>query len=163
MLEQYTALIGPRYLDYYLGYFKRADDRGYAPLAWHWGAFFLGPIWLLWRRQYVWAAGSFLLSSVFTIIAGLAQQTYGAQFAFALSITLGFGWGVYLGLYGNAIYYKWAKRLIAAAETAYPGNTQIQNRLLTQAGGVNRHLPFVLAVAFVLYLTLASVQPPPAG
>ena len=162
-MKQYSALIGPRNQDYYLGYFRRADDRGYAPLAWHWAAFFLGPIWLLWRRQYVWAAGSFMLSSVFTIVAGQAQQSYGDRVALNLSMTLTLGWGIYLGLYGNAIYYKWAKRLIAAVETTYPENAQSQNHVLTQAGGVNRHLPLILTVVFILFITLASVQQPPAN
>ena len=38
--ELYADVIGPTHTSYYLAYFKRADERGYAPLAWHWPVLF---------------------------------------------------------------------------------------------------------------------------
>jgi len=160
--EHYTALIGPHYLNYYLGYFRRADERGYAPVAWHWAAFFLGPIWLLWRRQYAWAAGAFLLAMVFSVVTGTVQQTSGDELAKIVYVLLTTGWAVYLGLYGNAIYYRWAKRLVSVAQNAQPGNQSGQRQLLLQLGGVNRHLPLILTAAFILVVLLTSTVQPPA-
>lgn len=161
MLAHYTALIGPHHLDYYLGYFRRADERGYAPIAWHWPAFLLGPFWLLWRRQYLWAAGTFSISMVFAVVAGAVQRSSGEDAALIVNFALVTGWGIYLGLYGNAIYYRWAKRLIAAAQAAEPRNEANQRTLLIQAGGINRHLPLILTAVFILLTLLASNVTPP--
>ena len=60
--DLYADVIGPTNTKYYLAYFKRADERGYTPLAWHWPVVFLAVFWFLYRKQYRWAGIVILVS-----------------------------------------------------------------------------------------------------
>ena len=60
--DLYRAVIGEPNQEFYLSYFRRADDRGYAPVSWHWPVLFIGLFWLLYRKQYVFALVVFALA-----------------------------------------------------------------------------------------------------
>ena len=95
-------------------------------------------------------------------IAGTVQQSNGDEAAVKVNVLLTTCWGIYLGLYGNAIYYRWAKRLIAAAQEHEPRDMASQRDLLVQSGGVNRHLPILFVIALIVLTAIANSVTPPA-
>ena len=157
----YKALIGTTHQDYYLSYFRRAEERGYAPVSWHWPVFFAGVFWLLWRRQYYWA----LVSVAVVFSAGALGGACAAAFespAFGdlvnMLITGGFGL-IYLPMKANAIYYNWAKNSLEKITAQLPPQAEKQLEALTQMGGTNNNIPIALFVFIVVVAMLAG--PPP--
>lgn len=65
-----AKLVGPLNAPYYLAYFQRAHQRGYAPLSWHWPAFFLGFFCPLYRKQHQWACIAFFFPYLAAVLSG---------------------------------------------------------------------------------------------
>ena len=158
--ELYAALVGPVNAPYYLAYFERAEQRGYAPLSWHWPAFFLGFFWLLHRKQYQWACIAFFypylaaaLSAVPALLGleGLALETF-----FLLLVAFR---AIYLPLNANGIYYKWARQRMEAVREQQPGRVTAQASALSSAGGTHRIAPWALGAA-LLAMSAATVLAP---
>ena len=159
----YKALIGPTHQDYYLSYFRRAEERGYAPVSWHWPVFFIALMWLLWRRQYLWGLATLAvivsaapLANAFEAalnIDGVAQGVH--------SLIVG-GYGlIYLPMKANAIYYEWAKVSVERIQSQLPGKEEEQLEALRRIGGTNNNIP----IAFMMLLFIISIltgQPPEA-
>jgi len=154
----YEAVIGPRNAAFYLAYFKRADERGYAPISWNWPAFFLGPIWLLYRRLYqgalMFLGVSFLVVAVTLALAaaGFGPWVWNLHVLLIVAFQL-----VYIPLHANAIYYRRAQREIELARQLIPGRPNEQATWLSVRGGVSLVHAALLACALLLVL---SLQPP---
>ncbi len=157
----FKAVIGPSNQDYYLSYFRRCEERGYAPMSWNWPVLFLGIFWLLWRRQYRWAIFTLVLGIGSSIVAQLVtEQTGSAETGTLAAYLLGLPYlGIYLPLKANGIYYEWCSRMIAEAESQFTGQQEQQNAWLEKKGGINQALPIFVIVAFLLLTLLAG--PPP--
>lgn len=157
----FKALIGPKNQDYYLSYFRRCEERGYAPASWNWPVLALGLFWLLWRRQYRWAVFTLLLGVASSIVAGLVTQQTGSEDTGVIAAwILGFPFlGIYLPLKANGIYYEWCKRQITASQQLFAGQPDQQKAWLTKKGGVHQALPLILVIGFILLTLLAG--PPP--
>lgn len=160
-LAAYKALIGPTHQDYYLSYFQRAEERGYAPVSWHWPVFFIALMWLLWRRQYVWA----LLTLGVILSAPAIAQALEASFQVegmaqgVHSLIIG-GYGlIYLPMKANAIYYNWAKTTLTQVQTQLPGQHEQQLEALTRMGGTNSNIPIAFMVLLIV-LSVLTGQPP---
>ena len=67
----YQATVGPRGQDFYMPYFQRAHQRGYAAISWNWPVFFVGFFWFLYRKLYLWAALVFIFPSGALIASGI--------------------------------------------------------------------------------------------
>ena len=162
-VDAFKAIIGEKNQDYYLSYFRRCEERGYAPPSWNWPALFLGVFWLLWRRQYRWAGFTMLLGVGTSIVSSLvAEKTGSPNTADLVAFLLGFPYlGIYLPLKANGIYYQWCSQMIADAknQATDPEKNQDQKAWLESRGGVNQALPLYLLLAFVLLTLLGS--PPP--
>ena len=153
----YEAVVGPRNTGYYLAYFRRADTRGYAPVSWHWPAFFFGFFWLLYRRQYRWALIFMAVSLTLTAAASMLLASgaggwvtpayYVAMLAFQM---------VYVPLQANAIYYGWARHEVAAAQTAFPGQPRQQAQHLASRGGVLGNIGLIAAASFAALMMLSQ-------
>ena len=156
----FRALIGPHNQAYYLSYIRRAEARGYAPLAWHWPAFFLGPLWCLWRRQYMFAAILVALSMVVNLLSlrfGLGASGLLVQFLIVFTLSS------YAALKANAFVYAWARQNVSRAQALHPGQAATQLETLAQRGGVNQNLPWILGLFALLLVMLTPVPTPPAG
>jgi len=157
----YKALLGPTHQDYYLSYFRRAEERGYAPVSWHWPVFFIALMWLLWRRQYLWAVLTLgVILSAPAIgkafeelfqIEGLAQGVH--------SLITGVYGLIYLPMKANSIYYNWAKTTVTQIQAQLPGQPDKQIEALEKVGGTNANVPIGFMVLLML-VTLLSGQPP---
>ncbi len=90
--EEFKIFIGKN-ADYYLYKFRNFSVRGANSFAvtWNWSAFFLGFIWMLYRKMYLWALIAFFIA--FTPVA--------------LPLTM-IGWGIV----GNYLYYLHARKKI---------------------------------------------------
>lgn len=157
----FKAIIGPSNQDYYLSYFRRCEERGYAPVSWNWPVLFLGLGWLLWRRQYRWALFTLLIAIGSSIIAGLITEQTGSENAGRVAAyLLGLPYLViYLPLKANGIYYEWCRGMIEGSARHFAGQPDEQKAWLIKNGGVNQALPLAMLVAFLLLSLLGGPQP----
>lgn len=157
----YKALLGPTHQDFYLSYFRRAEERGYAPVSWHWPVFFFAIIWLLWRRQYTWAlitTGVIVAAPAIAWALEDSMQIEGlAQGAHLLIVSV-YGL-VYLPMKANSIYYNWAKTTVNQIQAQLPGQVDKQLETLQKIGGTNSNVPIGVMVLLIL-LSLITAQPP---
>lgn len=103
--EEYTVFIGPNDDDY-LPAFEQFQVSGVDKFVrtWNWGAFIGGPWWFLYRKMHTWAALYFVAALpffVFVPILGLLPMAG-------------------LGISGNYIYYKYAKKKITEVKMMHP-------------------------------------------
>ena len=157
----YRALIGPTHQDYYLSYFRRAEERGYAPISWHWPVFFIALLWLMWRRQYLWAlltlgviVGAPAIAVALETALGIEGLARGVH-----SLMVG-GYGlIYLPMKANSIYYNWAKTTVEQVKSQLPGQEEKQREMLERMGGTNANVPIAFFVFLLLISILAGQQP----
>ena len=132
--EDYRAFIGKnadRYLDKFRGFQTPGRDR--FALTWNWSAFFLGFIWMLYRKLYLWALLAFLIAMT--------------PVAFPLTMI---GWGIT----GNYLYYLQVRKKILdhkSRQMTTPSSLSLQ-----ALGGVNRWVWFV-GIFFFLFLLVVGV------
>ena len=158
--DLYAALIGPANASYYMAYRERAMERGYAPLSWHWPAFFLGFFWLLYRKQYQWAFIAFfypylagLLSTVPALLGaeGLAWPTF-------TILMVAFRVG-YLPAHANGIYYRWARRRVEAVRQGMRNRPGDQAERMRAWGGTHSVAPWAVGMA-LMALSMATMLSP---
>ena len=114
----YEAVIGHKNTDYYMAYFLRADERGYPPISWNWPGFFVGLIWLIYRRHYRWALFYFAVIPLITVGTGLLSGILGADMSVTLQLVgITLFQAIYFPLNANGIYYKWVQGEIEKAES----------------------------------------------
>jgi hypothetical protein len=155
----YQAVIGPKNANYYLAYFKRADERGYAPISWNWPSIF-GPFWLLYRRLYQWALFYIGVSMLAYIVAlALVAMGGGTWVVYVYLLVIGGFQLVYVPLHANAIYYRRAQREIEIARQLLPGQPNEQTKWLTARGGVSVGPPALLACVLLLMMSMQPPQP----
>jgi len=160
--ELYEALIGHKNTDFYMVYFQRAEERGYTPMSWNWPAFLAGQIWLIYRRNYLWAARyfgiTFLISIVSVYIFGGAEAENSRAVLFTSILLFQ---NVYFPLHANGIYYRWAKREVEKAKALFPNQLEKQKEHLSTKGGANANVIFmVISLFFILSSILNSMQAP---
>ena len=157
--ELYAAVVG-RNGGFYLPYFRRASERGYAPASWNWAAFFLGVFWFLYRRQYRWAAVLTLAALLAGILVGQIALAGFPGLATVMQLALLIGIAVYAALNANGFYYRWATARVAQAKAEFTADRQRQIEALTKRGGPNLALPLL---AFALIALVTIVSPPGAA
>jgi hypothetical protein len=154
--DLYRAVIGEPHQEFYLSYFRRADQRGYAPISWHWPVFGIGLFWLLYRKQYRFALIVFGLPYLAALIAAAIDSVLpGSGRLLLLTAVAGFGF-VWLPLNANGIYYRWVRSEIHRARIEFPGQVEAQRRALEARGGVNGQLPYIVLIGFMVLSMLAG-------
>lgn len=122
-------------------------DQGIATGSgtWHWPAFLLGLIWMMYRRMYrlaaMWAGLLLLISVVETLLD--VPDGLSLVITFALSITT--------GIFGNSWYLAHCQRLIAQARAVTGGDeTRLRNELAARGGTSVVATLIAIVVAVVL-------------
>ena len=155
----YAAAVGERKAAFYVPYFLRADERGYAPKSWNWAAFFLGVFWFLYRRQFRWAAILTLAALLAALLAG--QISVAGYPTLAFWVQLGFAIclnHIYVPLNANGFYYHWVRQRVEAVKAGLPLDRGRQAVALARLRP-NIQLPLMIFVVLLLLTMLAS--PPP--
>ena len=132
--EDYRTFIGKK-ADQYLSKFRKfhTDGRDHFALSWNWSAFFLGFIWMLYRKMYLWALLAFLIALT--------------PVGFPLTMI---AWGIT----GNYLYYLQARKKIL--DTKSQPISSSTARSLSELGGVNRWVWFV-GIFFFLFLMVVGI------
>ena len=142
----YKAAVGSQGQDYYLTQFARFDLAGKTSITWHWPACLSTLNWLAWRGM--WSATllfAALCLSLGLLVFGIGRLVFdfsAASELALLALCLGLVF-VLPGLFGNAVYYRFAKRRIEAALAACATVDEACESLASQAGSNRRW--FVLA------------------
>lgn len=137
LTELYEASIGEKNTSYYLTKFAQFDRQGPGLKAsWNWAAFFLAPIWALYRKMYglffaLWGA-----ATVTAIIEKLNAPLILNLAVFAAWVAFGF--------YANSIYHHHLKKKIAVAQSTVRTPNVLAS--LGNKGGVHGWVVWVAAV-----------------
>lgn len=122
--------------------------------TWHWPAFLLGLVWMMYRRMYrlaaMWAGLLLLISVVETLLD--VPDGLSLVITFALSITT--------GIFGNSWYLAHCQRLIAQARTVAGGDDARLRSELTAGGGTS---VVATLIAIVIAVVLSTVGAALAG
>ena len=139
--EQLEKFVGKSYSFYQQKWQKSKNDNN-NPMSWNMAAFFLGLVWMVYRKMYKYAFivfGVIVVESIFEEMLGFSSaMTYGANIVFAL----------FFGFYGNAIYQRHAKNKISEISTSYPPE-QVEVEIERQ-GGVNMLFAVGISLFFIL-------------
>lgn len=111
--------------------------------SWNWAAFFLGPLWAIYRKMYLVAFLYFLASSVLEMIPVLGSL---------LAIVI---W-ILFSVYAHYLYYRFVKNKIAKIKAEVKDETLLQDTI-KRKGGVNVWAPIVVAILFVVFIILMTV------
>ena len=131
-------------------------DQGIATGSgtWHWPAFLLGLIWMMYRKMYrlaaMWAGLLLLISVVETLLD--VPDGLSLVITFALSITT--------GIFGNSWYLAHCQRLIAQARAVTGGDDARLRSELTARGGTS---VVATLIAIVIAVVLSTVGAALAG
>jgi len=138
--------VGENY-PYYQAQWKKMADKQKTPMSWNWAAFFLGVVWLVYRKMYNYAlifAGFMVLDMVVELFFQLPQAVSSVV---NLMIALAFGF------YGNALYKLHMTNKASEIVATYPPD-QV-NAELSAEGGVNHLAAWGLGVCLILLVMLA--------
>jgi hypothetical protein len=129
--EEFRAFIGKK-ADYYLNKFRFFENEGAIGFAitWSWSAFFLGFIWMLYRKMYLWALIAFFIALT--------------PVSFPLAMI---GWGIV----GNYLYFLHVRNKIIDYQFRQTQTSMVPSQALAELGGVNRWVWFV-GIIFFLFL-----------
>ena len=130
-----TMFVGKN-TDKYLGSFRKFAAGGEDSFAatWHWPAFFFSFWWLLYRKMYVWMLVFLFLGCI--PVAGLLAM-------------IGFG------LSAKYLYYKHAKKKIAAVKVQTPSEVD-RAAAIARAGGVNNVAIVLLPLFLVAFIAILA-------
>lgn len=162
--KELAAVVGSNTL-YYMDRFRRTNQN--KTCGWNWAAFLLGPVWMLYRKQYFWGVFLFIVETVCSVFSNLfshsiyqagnttmnvplAQMMESPWFTAAtIASTVIIGVRVLLGLFGNNLYFTLCKNKIQKAKLEIPDISSFE---LTTKGGVS----FVLAITFYFLSSLVT-------
>jgi type II secretory pathway pseudopilin PulG len=157
----YKAIIGPKNQAYYLRHFQRFDAKGKAGITWHWPAFFVTFLWLLYRKMWLhamleWLLPVIVIIPVVIIAATLGEPgTYVAVLLYIAVVTL------LPPLFANALYYRHCKKIIAESRVSSPDLQWQLGQLSGKGGTSNGVMIFFLIFVFIAIIgILAAIAIP---
>ena len=126
--EDFAVYIGKN-ADKYLSKFKRFNIEGIDNFAatWNWSAFLVGPLWMLYRKLYLY----FIIFFVITCIPYFGILTWIAA-----------------GIIANYLYYKQAKSKILEVKSSH--SDIVISEALARIGGVNSWVWPVGIIIFII-------------
>lgn len=162
--KELAAVVGNN-TPYYLARFRRTNENN--TCGWNWAACLLGPLWMLYRKQYVLGSIFFVLDTACTLIYNLfnysvyqglsantqptpEQMMANPWFTAAMVASLVLlALRVLLGVFGNNLYLSSCKKRIQKAKLTVPDISAFE---LSTKGGVSMGV----AVAFYFLSSLIS-------
>jgi hypothetical protein len=162
--DEYLTFVG-RNSDKYLPKFRKFSMLGEDKfvLTWHWPAFFFGPLWMFYRKLYLWGVIGVLAGVVGMLLSGFPipmLATFVGMFYLPLVLT---SWTtlpffpVAWGVTGYYLYYRHAKKTIQSVSVDLP--PQDAATAIGQVGGVHRWLANTCVVILLcLFVTLIIVM-----
>ncbi|WP_177178289.1 DUF2628 domain-containing protein [Amphibacillus marinus] len=148
--EQMAAFVGKGY-DYYQKNWTMVTNPGRS-VNWNWAAFFLGVFWLGYRKMYkaiLLLLGFFILTDLIELLSG------NSQIAEHLSTAIMFGVPVFLGMYGNTLYYRHAKAKLSRLQEREQDLNVIATVGGTSGKGVVGAVFLLIGYVFVYGILLA--------
>jgi hypothetical protein len=128
--DEYRIFTGTK-ADYYLSKFRSfLSNRDHFAFTWNWAAFWMGFVWMLYRKMYLWAFLAFLI----------------ALTPIALPLTM-----IVWGMVGNYLYFLQARKKILDYKS---GQGAVSSSIsLAELGGVNRWVWYAGIVLLLFVLT----------
>ena len=122
-----TSFVGHNFAKYWSAWTSMSTRASKA--SWHWPAFFLGPIWMGYRRMHAEAFASLTLLAVATIFVTLTANGAGQEGSAALPATIlvNLACMVLFGVFANFLYFR---RTAISIRTV-----QETNQILESKGG----------------------------
>jgi hypothetical protein len=148
------AFIGPN-AERYVEQFRKFASNGspHFALTWNWPAFLFDPfLWFLYRKMYLYAA----VYAVGPVVSAYATGDF----------TVGIVWRIMAGVSANYIYYWHVKEHVATIRAKSPLDGAVQNRLLSDLGGVQPYviwLGVALHALVVAIMIMVALEGPPEG
>lgn len=138
-----AQFVGPK-ADYYDRKWRELEIKKSA-VSWNWAAFFLGPLWLAYRRMYLLAS----LLIVLMFCSNLALILLSADIDIVLGLILGIVQMILLGMFGNALYRKHVTGEVALIESLHQDD-MARAVALARKGGRSLPAAFGFAVLCVV-------------
>lgn len=150
--EPLALFVGENY-PFYARRWAESDQRFGGKVSWNWAAFFLGPVWMVYRKMYAHCA---ILLAASIVLTGLAQAAGAAvEDIVKWQMYAGPAISFLLGLFGNWLYRQHAERKVRQI-TAANGQSEQARLLLARQGGVN----LTTALALLTIVVLAWLMGP---
>lgn len=121
-------------------------------LRWNWGAFWLGLIFLLYRKMYL-AFIIFLVANIFVLIVTSSVNLSTLEFRVLFMLLL----NVPLAFFINEIYLKHAETKIEKIVKNH-NDEKLQDYHIRKAGGFNFFIPYTVLFVVPICLTLIYVN-----
>lgn len=144
------AFIGKESEAYYLRQFAYMDQCGKLSPSFNWAAFMMTFAWLLYRKRfldcfvYCVAGWSFIKLNIVIVVSvvdflliGYFDSAYHWAMRIGVGLMVWLFWAYQVGRWGNAYYYRQARREIADALALYPHDVSAQHRHLAEHGGIS--------------------------
>lgn len=111
-------------------------------VSWNWPAFLFGPIWMLYRKMYLYGFGLLGINIIFNFII---DESIASKFlSFAISIAI--------GILGNKIYNLHVTKKIKDIK-ATSHDSEMASRRIAYSGGVNIVFPIIFGIIYgILFL-----------
>jgi len=120
---------------------------------WNWGAFWLGGIFLLYRKMYL-AFIIFLVANVFMLVVTSSLNLSTLEFRLVFMLLL----NVPLGFFINNIYLRHAEKKIEKIIKDNKDDQKLQEYHIRKVGGFNFFIPYTVYFVVPLCLTLVYVN-----
>lgn len=134
--------VGKKYQSYYKEHFDQMASQQ-TTSGFNVGALFLGPIWMVYRKMYAYAA----IYTVCMMVLGIFIELIGIPEALDQMISIGVA--VCLGIFGNKLYKTFVDKKIQKV-TQTESSTYLESAL-RQEGGTN------LAAALIIFIALTAL------
>lgn len=150
----YEAFIGEKKRAYYIDKFKAFDEQPQGRKAsWNWGAFFGNYLWALYRKMYGWFLVCFGIFAFLTIYSNYLKYYEGGApktYSILLYICM-VAFSLFFGIMGNSLYYRKARKKIAAAQSSVTDKPALLESLRNK-GGVHIWILWVCIAGLILSL-----------
>jgi len=143
--EAIAAFVGKNYSYYQKKWAAAAAKK--SPMSWNWAAFFLGIIWLVYRKMYGLAA-----IIVAILVLDVVIETY---FPLPESLGRAVTWAVaaLFGWFGNSWYKSHVEKKVKAINVTF---TQEEAHVaLAKQGGVNAPAAWTIGIMLLILLAVA--------
>ncbi|HZF16765.1 MAG TPA: pilin [Steroidobacteraceae bacterium] len=151
--QRYRAAVGPKG-DFYVPKFLRFDAGG-SKQSWNWPAFFLGVVWMLYRRMWSTAVYLFLISIGLGLIEALiVEPGVGKQMADVIGYGINLACMLVVGVIANALYHRRIKLRITSVAQSGLDDFQVFRAL---ERGPHTSMVGVIIGALFLILVVAGI------